>query len=214
MLNNKNGIILFFFIITIAKITIFSFLIHSLSETVEKNFIYRHLTLLLLYVLCFLVLSVYLKVNPKEVLKKNSISLNKSNFRTITFLAIIIGICSAFFILNLGSLSLANIENYNTLSNNYGKSIFTIISSCLLFPILEEILYRGFYCNFLFQSNESVKKSIWISAFLFYISHINFGTGQYFPSIFILFSGALYSTTSCAPSILAIIAIISILITF
>lgn len=208
----NKSLFLFFLIVTILLTATYSYIVFIFNDILLDNLLKRHIVLFLLYVLLFLILFSFFNLRLSSFVKKN----HPDKIKFLLFLCVAIGISASLLVLNFGSLSMNNYANYHSLSNLYGKSILTIISTCILFPILEEFLYRGVYCNLLYQSNKSVKKTIWFSAILFYISHINIGTGLYFPSIFILLSGVFLGyiyikSNSLLPTILLHISYNSIL---
>lgn len=92
------------------------------------------------------------------------------------------------------------ISSYDFYKNNSWNLIFL----CLTAPILEELIFRGIFC----QNHDSSKTAIIVSSVLFYIGHIKIFPSFSIPSLNILLLGFLFGylfvkTKSLIPSIMA-----------
>lgn len=177
-----------FLIVTLIQVILFSGAIKILNNLSLNSLMYRHFTMSILHIGLIGFVLILIKSSFRNYFT-NLISF-KSNIHIYqAILSMFLGLSFGLLAINLGSLSIANMENYSALNAAYGKSFIIILFSCLLFPFLEEFLFRGIYCNHI-QKESNSKNAIWFSAFLFYIAHINFETNLYFPNITILLFGA------------------------
>lgn len=86
----------------------------------------------------------------------------------------------------------------------YKKNLWHLPFLCIILPILEELLFRGVFC----QNHRSNSRAIQVSSFLFYIIHINLLSSSFIPGLNVLILGAFFGylflkTNSLIPSIMA-----------
>lgn len=136
------------------------------------------------FIVSILIYYVVFKARKKNIIKEAGFS--KIPFYKV-FILVFVGIATNIII----DFILPNIMNYFNIEQTFSEyeilmervlssnnTVLLLLSIGILFPILEEIVFRGFIFNEL-RKNISLTKAIGIQAFLFGILHINPVQGSY-----------------------------------
>lgn len=132
---------------------------HKLNQYINDN------TLFIILISAMIVLPLFLKIYRKNKLS-SSLPLNKKNYWQL----IIIGITSAIalnIIIYLLNTKIHFTNAYDPVSKNY---LLILISSGIIGPIIEELLFRGIVYEKLKQIT-SIKKATIISVIIFALFH-------------------------------------------
>jgi len=180
-----SSLVMFFFFFKNIGSLKFSTDLMYLQEEMD-NFIsqYTPVIYIVSFIISILGYFIVFKIQKRNIVKEAGFS--KMHFYKF-FILIFVGIAANIvvdFILNAivyyfdleHSFSEYNVLIEKILSSN--SVILLLLSTGILFPILEEVIFRGFIFNEL-KKNISITKAIVIQAFLFGLLHLNLIQGSY-----------------------------------
>lgn len=144
MKNKKRGFLFYITHTIIWGIIVYLYLTHDKTSDPNSVFIWMTKSI----VLCFLIILMYSK---STILNKNALEFEYSNTKKPDLIHIFLIVGAGFFfnmlINNLYTVFFGSeiLPNDKLIMNNIGLYIPFYISVCLLAPIIEEIIFRGYF---------------------------------------------------------------------